>query len=205
VTLSDGESGDGESGTVWSERLRAEGAEVVASYADGPLAGLPAITRNTFGNGVAWYVSTSLGQQAHDRLIARVLAGAGVPPVVPGAPPGLEAVRRQGEGGRSWLFVLNHTGGAGVVEASGVELLSGRRVTGPLEIAPGGVAVVREDRPAGVAEVDRTAQPARGERGDERRGLRYGFDQVTAATGRCGVPGAVLTDSCARMAVWEPE
>jgi beta-galactosidase len=162
VTLSDGESGDGgsgagESGAVWSERLRAEGAEVVASYADGPLAGLPAITRNTFGNGVAWYVSTSLGQRAHDRLIARVLAGAGVPPVVPGSPPGLEAVRRQGEGGRSWLFVLNHTGGAGVVEASGVELLSGRRVSGPLEIAPGGVAVVREDRPAGVAEVDRTA------------------------------------------------
>jgi beta-galactosidase len=150
VTLSGGEggveSGTVWSGTVWSERLRAEGAEVVASYADGPLAGRPAITRNAFGNGVAWYVSTSLGQRAHDRLIARVLADAGVAPVVPGLPPGLEAVRRAGEDGASWLFVLNHTGGACVVPASGVELLSGRPVSGRLKIAPGEVAVVREDR-----------------------------------------------------------
>jgi beta-galactosidase len=140
VTLSDGETA-----TTWSERLRGEGAEVVVSYASGPLAGLPAITRNVFGDGVAWYISTRLNQRAAGRLAGRMLDGAGVQPVVPGAPPGLEAVRRHGEGGRSWLFVLNHSGAAAVVAAAGTELLSGRPVPGLLEVAPRGVAVVRED------------------------------------------------------------
>jgi beta-galactosidase len=136
---------NGESGTIWSERLRTEGGEVVAAYADGPLAGLPAITRNAYGRGQAWYVSTCLGPRAHDRLIAGVLDDAGVVPAVPGAPAGLEAVRRHGDDGRSWLFVLNHTAAGVQVPVSGLELLSGRRVAGQLGIAPGGVAVVRGD------------------------------------------------------------
>jgi len=144
VTLSDGAAG-----TVWSERVRTATAEVVASYAEGPLAGEPAITRNAYGDGVAWYVSTRLPAPARDRLIGEVLAAAGVGPVVPGAPPGLEAVRRHGENGRTWLFVLNHADRASLVPARGTELLSGRRVNGVLEVAPAGVAVVREDRAAG--------------------------------------------------------
>lgn len=139
VTLSGGETG-----TVWSERLRAEDGEVVASYACGPLAGLPAVTRNTFGDGVAWYVSTRLAQDCLDRLTGEVLSCAGVVPVIRGAPAGLEAVRRHGEDGRSWLFLLNHADCAAQVPVAGQELLSGRQVTGLLDVAPGGVAVVRE-------------------------------------------------------------
>ena len=134
-------------GTVWSERLSAEGAQIVARYADRPLAGLPAVTRHAFGLGHAWYVSTRLGQAAQDRLISRVLAGAGVQPVVPGAPAGLEIVRRHGDGGLSWLFILNHTTSPAQVPASGTELLSGRQVTGLLDVAPGELAVVRENAP----------------------------------------------------------
>jgi beta-galactosidase len=118
--------------------------EVLASYAEGALAGHPAVTRNSFGAGTAWYVSTQLDSDARDRLFGRVLAEVGTGPVAPGAPPGVEIVRRHGDGGRSWLFVLNHTGAAAVVEASGVELLSGRPANGQFEVPPGGVAVVRE-------------------------------------------------------------
>jgi len=135
---------DGGHGTIWSELLRSEGAEVLASYGDGPLAGHPAMTRNSFGAGTAWYVSTQLDAGARDRLVAAVAAEAGAAPVVVGAPPGVEIVRRHGDAGRSWLFVLNHTGAAAVVEASGVDLLSGRSADGQLEVAPGGVAVLRE-------------------------------------------------------------
>ena len=131
-------------GTVWSELLRCEGAEVLASYAEGPLAGHPAITRNSFGAGTAWYVSTQLDEDTRDRLFAAAAAEAGAGPVVAGAPPGVEIVRRHGDAGRSWLFVLNHSGAAAVVEASGVDLLSGRSADGQLEVAPGGVAVLRE-------------------------------------------------------------
>ena len=142
--LADAGHGPVWSGTVWSEDLRSEGAEVLASYADGPLSGQPAITRNSFGAGTAWYVSTHLDEGARDRLIAAAAAQAGAGPVVAGAPPGVEIVRRHGDGGRSWLFVLNHTPGPAVVDASGVELVSGRPVPGRLEVAPGGVAVLRE-------------------------------------------------------------
>jgi len=149
---------DGAAGTVWSERVRTGTAEVVASYAEGPLAGQPAITRNAYGDGVAWYVSTRLPAPAQDRLIGDAAAGAGVGPVVPGAPPGLEAVRRRGENGRTWLFVLNHAGTASLVPARGTELLSGRRVNGVLEVAPGAVAVVREERADGSRQ-ERPAGP----------------------------------------------
>jgi beta-galactosidase len=149
---------DGAAGTVWSERVRTGTAEVVASYAEGPLAGQPAITRNAYGDGVAWYVSTRLPEPAQDRLIGDAAAGAGVGPVVPGAPPGLEAVRRHGENGRTWLFVLNHAGRASLVPVRGTELLSGRRVNGVLEVAPGAVAVVREERADGSRQ-ERPAGP----------------------------------------------
>jgi beta-galactosidase len=131
-------------GAMWSEDLRTEGADVLASYAEGPLARHPAVTRNSFGAGTAWYVSTQLDEGARDRLFAGAAAQAGAGPVIAGVPPGVEIVRRHGDGGRSWLFVLNHTSAAAVVEASGVELLSGQPADGRLEVAPGAVAVLRE-------------------------------------------------------------
>src|SRR3954447_3762545 len=82
--------------TVWSEDLRLEGAEAVMTYADGR----PAVTRN----GTAWYVSTRLDDAATARLLARVCTEAGVEPVLPGLPAGVERVRRGDH-----LFVLNHT------------------------------------------------------------------------------------------------
>jgi beta-galactosidase len=47
-------------GQLWTERLRAEGSEVLASYSGGPLTGVPAVTRHAFGAGTAWYLSTLL-------------------------------------------------------------------------------------------------------------------------------------------------
>ncbi len=138
----------GERGTLWSEYLRSEGAQVLAAYADGPLAGCPAVTRNSLRDGTAWYVSTRLDEHAQDRIVGEALAAAGAGPVLPGLPPGVEVVRREG-GGRSWLFALNHTGEPAVLPVTGLELLSGRPATGQLELPPGAVAVVREHHAGG--------------------------------------------------------
>ncbi|MER7460670.1 beta-galactosidase [Micromonospora sp. NPDC126480] len=138
VTLDDGSGAD-----VWTEWLHTEGAEVLASYADGPLPGVPAVTRNPVGAGAAFYVGTRLDPAATDRLVARLVTEAGVRPAAD-VPPGVEAVRRR-EGQRSWLFVVNHTDGAVRVAATGTELLGGQPCTGELTIAPGEVAVVREE------------------------------------------------------------
>src|SRR6266542_3983616 len=71
---------------------RAVAAEVLARYADGPVAGGAAVTRNRS----AWYVSTRLGPADLGRLLARVCDHAGVAPVCGSAPPpGVEVVRRR--------------------------------------------------------------------------------------------------------------
>ncbi|MCO8270228.1 beta-galactosidase [Actinoplanes sp. TRM 88003] len=48
---------DGSHAGLWAERLRLTTARTALAYADGR----PAVTRNTFGAGEAWYISTALG------------------------------------------------------------------------------------------------------------------------------------------------
>ncbi len=133
---------DGASADVWTEWLHPRGADVVASYVDGPLPGVPAVTRHRSGSGTAWYVGSRLDAKGVQGIVDRVLGEAGVEPVTQ-APPGVEVVRRAG-GGRSYLFVLNHTADDVAVDARGDELLSGRHCDGLLDVPAGTVAVVRE-------------------------------------------------------------
>ncbi|MFJ6950557.1 beta-galactosidase [Micromonospora aurantiaca (nom. illeg.)] len=134
---------DGARADVWTEWLHAEGAEVLAAYTDGPLPGVPALTRHTVGAGAAWYVGTRLDDEATDRLVARLLAETGVRPPV-SAPAGVEVVRRR-SADRSWLFVVNHRTEPARLAVSGAELLGGARCDGELEVPAGEVAVVREE------------------------------------------------------------
>ncbi|MEV6369625.1 beta-galactosidase [Micromonospora musae] len=137
---------DGSTADVWTEWLHPQGAEVLASYADGPLPGVAAVTRHPVGAGAAWYLGTRLDQPATDRLVARLVAESGVRPAA-AAPAGVEVVRRR-DGGRSWLFVLNHTDDAARLSVTGVDLLTGLPCDGALVVPAGEVAVVREDSPA---------------------------------------------------------
>jgi deazaflavin-dependent oxidoreductase (nitroreductase family) len=68
-----------------------------------------------------------------------------VEPELPGAPAGIEAVRRHSADGRTWLFAFNHTDGPREIIAAGVDLVSGRRVEGRLTLACGDAVVLRED------------------------------------------------------------
>ncbi|GAA2859394.1 beta-galactosidase [Actinoplanes cyaneus] len=131
---------NGDQGVCWSERVETAGAETVVRYAGDVLAGAPAITRNRFGRGVAWYVSPGLGDDALRRLVDRVTAEAGVTPVLPGLPPEMEAVRRG-----DLLFLFNHGEAPGTVPlpGPGTNALTGRALPGPVTVQPGGVIVWR--------------------------------------------------------------
>lgn len=133
---------DGSVADVWTEHTHLRGAEAVTHYADGPLAGVPAVTRHRAGAGVAWYAGTRLDDPAVGRLTERLLAESGVEPVA-ATRPGVEVVRRHGEDA-SYLFVINHTGTEARVAATGTELLTGTTVKGHVTVPAGGVAVVRE-------------------------------------------------------------
>jgi len=120
--------------------VRLAGAEVIDRYAGGVLDGSPAITRHVHGDGVAWYVSTQLEDDAYRTLVRQVIRGAGIE--LPDLPGGVELVRRR-RGENCWSFLINH-GAAGVeVPMAGHDLLSGTDVLGVVALPAGGQAVVR--------------------------------------------------------------
>ncbi|MET8150606.1 beta-galactosidase [Actinoplanes sp. NPDC049668] len=134
----------GGSATLWTELLRTTTAKTVDAYADGPLPGVPAITRNTYGDGTAWYVATALDQPGLRELMDTALREAGVRPVGPRNDGSVEVVRRTGDG-RAYVFVVNH--GTHPVEyaVTGRELITGTAVDGLLRVPAGAVRVVREE------------------------------------------------------------
>lgn len=143
--LLDGPEGPALTGDLWTEVVVPRGAEPVWTYADGPAAGRPAVTRHALGEGTAWYVSTRLGPAELGAVLAAAAEDAGLPDRAE-LPRDVEVVRRAGEQG-TYLFVINHTGSEAKVplDAPGTELLTGERVIGRLSVPPGAVRVLREE------------------------------------------------------------
>ncbi|CAD5995556.1 beta-galactosidase [Agreia sp. COWG] len=147
---------DGQNAGLWSERLRLDGAEAVSTFTNGPVPGVPAVTRNTSGDGVAWYLATALDEPSLRATLVRAAAEAGVEvPVERDA--GVEIVRRVGASG-SWVFIINHTDAAFEYQTQGTEIITGAELgirasatneiskDGTLDVPAGGVRVVRESR-----------------------------------------------------------
>ncbi|MFN7150289.1 MAG: beta-galactosidase [Microthrixaceae bacterium] len=133
---------DGSTGDLWTEWVHLDGAEAETSYADGPLPGVPAVTRHTYGEGTAWYVATRPDPAAMRRLLERACRAAGVDPAAQ-TRAGVEVVRRRGED-TSYLFLVNHTDEAAEVTTSGTNLLTGEPVEGVTAVPAGDVVVIRE-------------------------------------------------------------
>jgi len=93
---------------VWSDILEPTTAKVVATYGQGYYAGKAAVTENSVGKGLAYYVGTeSASPFFYDRLIARVAQENGIA-LNAKLPQGVElAVRRKANA--KILFVLNYT------------------------------------------------------------------------------------------------
>jgi beta-galactosidase len=115
---------------------------VIDRYASGPLSGRPAVTRRQVGSGGAWYLSTLPDDRLLDALLGDLTAAAGVLPVLADLPPGVEAVRRR-SADSSWLFLANDTSETQELPVAGHDLVTDADVDG-LQLAPGGVAVIRE-------------------------------------------------------------
>ncbi|MEU2201587.1 beta-galactosidase [Isoptericola sp. NPDC019482] len=145
--------GPGTAATL-GERTRSDGADVLATYGDGPLAGCVAVARHAHGAGRAWYVGADLSTPGGGlaAVLRAALDGAGVPRG--GQVPGVETVWRGGT-----LVAINHTdrpvplaigaalraGPAGVRDATALtDVRSGARhdVSAPLPLAPHDVVVL---------------------------------------------------------------
>lgn len=130
---------------LWADPIELEGAEAIATYAGGPLAGRPALTRNRLGRGTAYYAGTRLQPEAMARFLARILDEHDLRPPLE-APAGVEVVRRSA-GPRSLVFVLNHSDDAVEVKLNRPleDLLTGKESSKILSLEPFGLAIVRDD------------------------------------------------------------
>jgi len=163
VELADSVGGQCVAASVWSEVVTPTGAEVVGSFLGDDLDGSPAILRNVFGEGQAWYVATKLERPGMRRLMETVLAEAGVHPDVPGLPEGVEAITRVDSSGTRTTFVLNHTREPVTLTPARpvVDLLSDPRETRTVALGPLGVAALRDApaRPAASEGPTRASHP----------------------------------------------
>ncbi len=127
---------------LWSDLIGLEGAEPLATYTADFYAGRSAVTRNRFGRGVAYYLGTRPEPGFMDWLLGTVCSEAGVEPALE-APDGVEATIRT-NGGREYLFVLNHGREGADVRLPGGwrDLLTGEGREGTLRLDPFGVAVL---------------------------------------------------------------
>ncbi|MFD2793157.1 beta-galactosidase [Promicromonospora vindobonensis] len=138
------ELSDGSAVVQWTERMDPPQADVLATYAEGPLAGSPAVTRRAAGAGTATYVSAGLTQESLDGFVAALLARHDVQPVLAGAVgTGVEAIRRRGTEA-TYLFLLHHGDRAVRVAGPGHDLVSDAPTEAGIVVAAGGYAVVRE-------------------------------------------------------------
>jgi beta-galactosidase len=109
----------------------------------GAHAGQPAITMNSFGKGKAVYIGGDLNEASLARVLRTLSGMAGVKPPLE-VPAGVEVTVRKA-GNKQWIFVLNHGASSQSVNlpAAFVDLLTGEKLTGKIDIGAYGVRVLQ--------------------------------------------------------------
>lgn len=125
-------------GEYFCEELRVSGAEVLGSFADGRLAGAPALTRNQFGAGAAVYLGTIPDDEGMLSLTDWALAQAGVQPELEGLSPWIEVARRD-----DVLTLINHGTESFKIEVEGENVLTGEH-SAAFELEPFGWSMLRK-------------------------------------------------------------
>ncbi|MEV5027824.1 beta-galactosidase [Paenibacillus sp. LPE1-1-1.1] len=123
--------------------LHTEGAETEAVYGGCFYAGMPAVTRNRFGKGEAWYLASDPEAAFLEAFFKHLTDKLNIVPVAK-TPPGVEASVREKDG-RQFTFLLNHNDRPATVqigEEPSMELLSGMRLSGESELPPYGVFIL---------------------------------------------------------------
>lgn len=123
--------------------LHSEGAEVIAEYGDDFYKGMPVVTRNTFGQGEAWYVASDPDERFLDGLLGQLAAAKNVESLLE-TPEGVEVSARTKDG-KPYLFVMNHnatTQSYDLGTAQAHDLLTQRELSGNVEIEARGVQLL---------------------------------------------------------------
>jgi len=120
-----------------------EGAEVLARYRDSWYAKRPALTRNRFGAGEAFYLATDPEDAFLEVLYHAIARNCGLEPLCRTA-ENVEILERHA-GGVSYLFLLNHAAQertADLGARTGTDLLTGEALRGKVKLGAYGVRIV---------------------------------------------------------------
>lgn len=110
----------------WSDIIRLTDARKLAEYTSQFYKETPAITENTYENGIAWYVGTEPGEELMEELIGYFVEKSEVKSLG-SAPEGVELMTRENDG-QIWLFAINHTAESKVYHLNdSYRLLEGKR------------------------------------------------------------------------------
>ncbi len=115
--------------------LHTEGAETLARYGDDFYKGMPALTRNNFGSGQAYYVASDPEPSFLDGLLEQLCADKGIRSLL-NTPQGVEVTRRVKDG-EEFLFVMNHNAEEASYELEGryLNVLNEESLSGSARIA----------------------------------------------------------------------
>ncbi len=142
VRLLDQTGTDAGCSDVWTEDLHLTGADAVLTYADGPVPGCAALTRQARGAGVGWYLATRTDDTTTASILRQVCAEAGVTAPYD-VPAGVELVRRHSDDA-AYVFAINHGSADATVQIAGTDLIGGSVIDAELRLAGGAVAVVAQ-------------------------------------------------------------
>ncbi len=137
--------GRASTGSVWHSGYEPRGSEALATYTDGPLAGLAAVTRRAMGKGHVVLLGTMPQPDDFASLVAGLCREAGIAPAAE-ASPNLLVVPRAGVAGSGCVAVeIENRAATLALPRAATDVLTGRRLQGEVAVPPYGVLVLREE------------------------------------------------------------
>ncbi len=133
--------------TLWGELIHLEDAQALGVFASDYYAHGPALTRNQYGQGQAYYLATQPDDELYTKLLHMLCQQASVAPVLP-LPETIEVTQRTHSNGSSVYFLLNHTQQAQSVplpSGTFISLLDDKTVSGTLTVPALDVVVLRSE------------------------------------------------------------
>ena len=131
----------------YCEVIHARGASVLAEYADGWYAGMPAATEHRYGKGLAVYQACRDQEGLKDALLERLIQQAGIQANVLGALPYGVTAHSRTDGEHTYLFLENYTDQSAPqvqLPCTMTDLLTGEKVTS-VALSPYGFGIFRTE------------------------------------------------------------
>ncbi len=132
--------------TTFCALIESKGAEVLARYTSEFYAGSPAVTRNLYGKGTAYYIGFRAGHDFHAAFYGKLATQLGLQRALEAPLPEGVTVQVREDGESRFLFLMNFSGVEAVVELGSVnatELVSGQANVKQVYLEPYGVEILR--------------------------------------------------------------